>query len=183
MKNNRCRAITATTLAAAAATLLTACGSSATPHAGANNVSAAPSVTTPGTPVPAAHAPDPCSLLTDTQASSVLGGAATHHAEDPRDASNGSGVTVTDVTCTYELITSDQLGHNIKITVYGGADRAYFDDKVTHEPVISGLADAAAGNPTDHIFVISKGTVLQIYGSVASADGLQQVAQDAIANL
>lgn len=141
------------------------------------------------TPAPAAdsaaagQAPDPCSLLTDAEASTALGGPATHKAGGSRDASNGNGVVVTENRCQWDLITSDQSGHDIWIGVYAGGNRAYYDDAANdHSTAIPGLGDAATGDSV-HVWVFSKGTTLQIYGSLAAADGLQQIAAVAIAKL
>ncbi len=133
-------------------------------------------------PAPAAAAPDPCSLISDTEAGTLLGGPASHKAGGSRDASNGSGVVVTENRCEWNLITSDQLGHDLWVAVYAGADRAYFNDAVTHEAPIPGLGDAATGDSI-HVRVIAKGTVLQIYGSLPGSNGLQQAAALAIAKL
>lgn len=130
----------------------------------------------------AATAPDPCSLITDAEAGTLFGGPAAHKAGRSSDASNGSGVVVTKNLCEWDLITSDQLGHDLWIAVYAGADRAYFNNAVTHETPIPGLGDAATGDSI-HVHVISKGTVLQIYGSLPASDGLQQAAAIAIGKL
>jgi hypothetical protein len=130
----------------------------------------------------AATAPDPCSLITDAEAGTLFGGPAAHKAGGSSDASNGSGVVVTENLCEWNLITSDQLGHDLWVAVYAGADRAYFNDAVTHETPIPGLGDAATGDSI-HVYVISKGTVLQIYGSLPASDGLQQAAAIAIGKL
>jgi hypothetical protein len=107
-----------------------------------------------------------------------------HEANPSRDASNGSGVVVTEKGCHYTLITSDQSGHGIQVAVYAGADRQYFDGEAIRfgPPAIPGLGDAASGDAI-HVFVFAKGTMLQIYGSLAPDDGLQQVARLAIAKL
>ena len=137
---------------------------------------------------PAAAAPDPCSLLTDAEAGTLLGGPATHKTGGSKDASNGSGVVVTENRCEWDLVKSSGLGYDLWITVYAGADRAYFDDLVTHETPIPGLGEAAAGHPFEsggfsEVEVISKGTVIGIYGSLPARDGIQQAAALAVAKL
>ena len=89
---------------------------------------------------------------------------------------------VTENRCQWDLITSDQLGHDLWVAVYAGADRAYFDNAIAHDPTIQGLGDAANGT-TNHVYVISKGIVLQIYGSLPASDGLRQAAAIAIGKL
>ena len=126
----------------------------------------------------AATAPDPCSLITDAEAGTLFGGPASHKISDPRKISD----VVTENLCEWDLITSDQLGHDLWVAVYAGADRAYFNDAVTGETPIPGLGDAATGDSI-HVYVISKGTVLQIYGSLPASDGLQQAAAIAIGKL
>ena len=136
---------------------------------------------------PAAAAPDPCSLITGAEAGTLLGGPATHKAGGSSDASNGSGVVVTKSLCEWDLVTSDQLGHDLWVAVYAGADRAYFSDKVTHETPIPGLGDAATGvgdaGDFREVHVISHGTVIGIYGSLPASNGIQQAAGVAVANL
>jgi hypothetical protein len=139
---------------------------------------------------PATAAPDPCSLLTDAEAGTLLGGPATHKTGGSKDASNGSGVVVTQNRCEWDRVKSSGLGYDLWITVYSGADRAYFDDLVTHETPIPGLGEAAAGYPFSdggggfsEVEVISKGTVIGIYGSLPARDGIQQAAGIASAKL
>jgi len=120
--------------------------------------------------------------VTPAEAGTLLGGPAAHKAGPSSDASNGSGVVVTKNLCEWDLITSDQLGHDLWVAVYAGAERAYFNDAVTHEAPIPGLGDAATGDSI-HVYVISKGTVLQIYGSLPASDGLRQAAAIAIGKL
>jgi hypothetical protein len=153
--------------------------SGATTGAQPGAVTAAPSATGAAS---AATAAAPCGLITDAEAGTLLGGPAAHKDGGSRDASNGSGVVVTENRCEWNLITSDQLGHDLWVAVYAGADRTYFDDAVTHETAIPGLGDAATGS-SNHVWVISKGTVLQVYGSLPASNGLQQATAIAIAKL
>ena len=175
------------------ATALSACSSGASQPAGAaaSGLSGATTSSQPGalaSGAPAAGAtaattaPDPCSLISDTEAGTLLGGPAKHQAGASRDASNGSGVVVTENRCEWNRITGSGLGYDLWVAVYAAADRAFYNDKVTHETPIPGLGDAAAGE-SDHLFVISKGIVLQIYGSLPASDGMQQAAAVAIAKL
>ena len=140
-----------------------------------------PSAGTPTTaaaaPTTAAAAPDPCSLLTLPEASGLLGGPAEVHVGKTTSEDLG----VTEKTCEWKLITSDQLGHDLWIGVYGAADRNYFSQH-THGPAIPGLGDAAAGDQRE-VFVFSKGTMLQTYGSLPVDNGVQQAARFAIAKL
>ena len=171
---------------------LSACSSGASkPSAAAisapnsTTTSSQPAVLDSGAPAAAtaaASAPDPCSLITDAEAATLFGGPVNHKAGGSRDASNGSGVVVTENRCQWDLITSDQLGHDLWVAVYAGADRAYFDDAVTNDTPIPGLGDAAAGS-SNHVYVIGKGIVLQIYGSLPASDGLRQAAAIAIGKL
>ena len=133
-----------------------------------------------GSSAPAAKAPDPCTLITDDEAASLLGGPATHTPGAPRNASDG-GLTVTENLCAFRLVTSDQSGHEIQVADYAGADRNFFNQKASGQPV-SGLGDAATGD-TIHVYVFSKGVMLQVYGSLGAEDGLQQAARFAIARL
>lgn len=171
--------------------VLTACSSSAGNHSaqtvnGSSTVASGSFPVAGGTQAPGSSAasPDPCSLITDAEASSALGGPATHSAEGSRDASNGSGVVVTENRCNFKLVTSDQLGHDFYVAVYAGADRSYYEDSgtATDNPPISGLGDAAKGSSID-VKVYSKGVMLEVYGSVAAANGLQDIARLAIGKL
>jgi hypothetical protein len=181
------------------AAALSACSSGAS-QAGASPSSTQRTTTTPTEPAPidtGSHAPgatastnsqDPCSLITDAEAGTLFGGAATHKTGGSKDASNGSGVVVTENRCEWDLVKSDQLGHDLWVAVYAGADRAYFDDLVTHATPIPGLGEAAAGDPFasggfSEIEVISKGTVIGIYGSLPTRDGIQHAAALAVAKL
>ena len=145
-----------------------------------------------GSPAPGAtavaNAPDPCSLFTDAEAGTLLGGIATHKTGGSKDASNGSGVVVTQNRCEWDLVKSSGLGYDLWITVYAGADRAYFDDLVTHETPIPVLGEAAAGRPFEsggfsEVEVISNGTLIGVYGSLPARDGIQQAAGIASAKL
>lgn len=127
---------------------------------------------------------DPCTLLTPAEAASLLGGPAQHKADPPKVIVQANGLDVTGHTCDYSLVTSDQLGHDIRIEVEAGATRSYFDQDIqpSDETAISGLGDVAFGS-SNHVKVFSKNTMLQVYGSLAAADGLQQAARLAIAKL
>jgi hypothetical protein len=152
----------------------------------------AAAVTAGGTPVVASTPPagasgrvvDPCTLLTPTEAASLLGGAAQHKADPPKMLAQGNGLDVTGHTCDYSLITSDQSGHDIRIQVEAGATRSYFDQDAGSGDgaAIPGLGDAAHGTPGD-LTVFSKNTMFEVYGSLAATDGLQQAARLAIAKL
>jgi len=123
-------------------------------------------------------------VITDADAAAVLGGPVKHEDEGSSDASNGNGVKVTEGRCSYVKITSDQLGHQLYIAVYANADREYFNQTGTKtgNGVIAGLGDAAKGTETNHIYVFSKGTMLQLYGSLDGA-GLMNIARVAVAKL
>lgn len=130
---------------------------------------------------------DPCSLLTIAEASTALGGPAASNPEGSKDATLYPDLKVTEKTCSFRLITSDQLGHDIYISVYGGADQNYFSQATGHAPAIAGLGEGANGDAR-HVFVFSKGTMLQIYGSLPNnegptADGIEKLARLAIAKL
>lgn len=150
----------------------------------------APDVTGPtddsgaATQAAAGNAPDPCSLITDAEAATLFGGPATHKAGDSKDASNGNGVVVTENRCEYDEVKSSQLGYDLWVAVYAGADRAYFDDVSSPDdaPPIAGLGDAAKGT-ADNIYVISKGTVLELYGSLPTPDAFKQAVGVAISKL
>lgn len=60
-----------------------------------------------------ATGPDPCGLLSDAEAATMLGGPSVHVAKGSKDASNGNAVTVTEHSCEWDLVTSDQLGHDL----------------------------------------------------------------------
>lgn len=176
------------------ATALSACSSGGSQPAAAATTSAPSGATTSSQPAvvdsgatatgatAAATAPDPCSLITDVETATLFGGPVAHKAGDSHDASNGSGVVVTEKTCEWSEITSSQHGYDLWVAVYNGADRAYFDDAATHETPIPGLGDAATGD-TIHVRVISKGIVLQIYGSLPVSNGLQKATAIAIGKL
>lgn len=127
---------------------------------------------------------DPCTLLTPAEAASLLGGPAQHRADPPKVVVKGNGLDVTGYTCAYSLVTSDQLGHEIRIEVEAGATRSFFDQDIQSGDgaPIPGLGDAAYGSSSD-VKVFSKNTMIQVYGSLDAADGLQQVARLAIAKL
>jgi hypothetical protein len=127
---------------------------------------------------------DACSLITDAEAAAALGGPAQHVDKGSRNASNGNGVDVTEGRCTYDRVTGDGTGHGFYVAVYNQADREYFNEtgtKVDNEP-IAGLGDAAKGS-RDHVYVFAKGTMLQIYGSLAADTGMVEIARLAIAKL
>jgi hypothetical protein len=167
---------------------LIACGK----HASEPATTAAGSGVTPTSaaapPTATATAPaDPCSLLTIAEASAALGGPAASKPEGSKDATLYPDLKVTQETCSFRLITSDQLGHDIYISVYGAADQNYFSQATGHAPAIAGLGDGANGDAR-HVFVFSKGTMLQIYGSLPNnegptADGIEKIARLAIAKL
>ncbi|MDB4955200.1 MAG: hypothetical protein JWO36_2769 [Myxococcales bacterium] len=177
--------ITARSLVAAALVLSgsSACNSNPSKSSAQATSDNGSSAATPAQ-APTDKTPDACSLLTDVEAGAFLGGPANHKDEGPRDASNGNGVKVTEHRCSYRLVTSDQLGHEIYVAVYEAADRAYFDDtgtKTGNEP-IAGLGEGAKGL-ANHVYVFNKGTMLQIYGSIPEGKTLQDVARLAIAKL
>ncbi len=162
-------------------------GSSAPGGAGGPSTSAQPvpldSAASAAAASPASTAPDPCSLLTDAQANRAFGGPTSHKAGTSRDASIISGSVVTETSCEWNLVTSDQLGHDLWIAVYTGADRNYFNQTVDGKTAIPGLGDGAAGDPNGDLYVFSKGTVLQLYGSLPGTESIQAVAAVAITNL
>jgi hypothetical protein len=126
---------------------------------------------------------DPCSLLTDGEASTALGGPAKHVVVAARDAGNGSGLKVTENRCNYDLIASDQSGHDIYVDVFNGANRDYFDqtaDNSDHS-ALPGLGDAATAAQNE-VYVFSKGTMLLVYGSL-DGDGIQKIAKLTISKL
>jgi hypothetical protein len=120
--------------------------------------------------------------LTDAQANKAFGSPTSHKAGTSKDASIISGSVVTETLCEWDLVTSDQLGHDLWIAVYAGTDRNYFDQTVDGKPAIPGLGDAAAGDSSRDLYVFSKGTVLQVYGSLPGTDSIQAVAAVAITN-
>jgi hypothetical protein len=128
----------------------------------------------------AAAAPDPCSLLTIPEASSALGGPAVAKIGHSTDRT-ATGVKVTEKTCEWDLVTSDQMGHDIWVGVFGGADRNYFD-QMANGPAIPGLGEAAKGTNRE-VFAFRKGSMIVVYGSVLADDGLQTLARLAIAKL
>lgn len=133
---------------------------------------------------PATQAVGPCSLLTDVEAGAALGGPAHHAEKDPTDASNGNGVTVTERRCEYNLITSDQLGHDIWVAVYNGADREYYNEtgSTNENTLIAGIGDAAKRNGSV-VYAFSIGTMMEIYGSVVTTSSLADVTRLAVAHL
>ena len=168
-------------MAAAICITLTGCSSSPNPAAPiGNNISAAEPQPA-ATPEPAV---DPCTLLTPAEAATLLGGPAQHKADPPTVIAQGNGLDVTGHTCAYDLITSDQSGHEIRIEIESGATRSYFDQDIqpADETPIPGLGDAAFGS-SNHVKVFSNNTMIQIYGSLPAADGLQQGARLVIAKL
>ena len=157
----------------------------AAPTAAAASNAAAGDSAPANSAAPARGAVDPCTLLSDSEASTALGGPAKHATVAPRDGANGSGLVVTENRCTYDLITSDQSGHDIYVSVYNGANREYFDEtaKDSDHTAVPGLGDSATATAHNDVFVFSKGTMLEIYGSLGDGDGLQQIARLAIAKL
>ncbi|HEY5200066.1 MAG TPA: hypothetical protein VIJ31_04080 [Acidothermaceae bacterium] len=134
---------------------------------------------------PAHGSIDPCSLLTDAEASTALGGPAAHKVADPKAGIGGADLPVTENLCSYNLITSDQTGHEIYIGVFDGANRKYFDETAndSDHSAVPGLGDSATADAQIDVFVFSKGTMLEIYGSLGDGDQLQQIAKLAIAKL
>jgi hypothetical protein len=145
------------------------------PEHGSNSAAQAPAPST---------ALDACSVISDVEAGSALGGPAHHTDKGTRNASNGNGVVVTEHRCSYDLVTSDQSGHGFYVAVYAAADREYFNEagtKVDNQPIV-GLGDAAKGS-SNHVYVFAKGAMLQIYGSLGAETGLQDLARIAIGKL
>lgn len=134
---------------------------------------------------PAHGSIDPCSLLTDSEASTALGGPAEHKVADPKTGIGGVDLPVTENRCSYNLVTSDQSGHEIYIGVFDGANRQYFDETAndSDHSAVPGLGDSATADSHTDVFVFSKGTMLEIYGSLGDGDQLQQIAKLAIAKL
>jgi hypothetical protein len=128
---------------------------------------------------------DPCSLLTDAEAGIALGGKAAHELADPKTDIGGVDLPVTENLCSYNLVTSDQSGHEIYIGVFDGANRKYFDQNAidSDHSALAGLGDAASVNGHSEVFVFSKGTMIEVYGSLGDGDQLQQIAKLAIAKL
>jgi hypothetical protein len=176
----------ATCLPSAACSSNTKAAPSATTALGATTAEGrASSASTGGGGGKAASSVDPCSLLTDAEAGVSLGGPASHKSEASRDATAVSGMTVTENKCRYDLITSDQLGHEVWIAAYAGADRNYFNQTshaTSDASAIPGLGDAATGTSHD-FYVFSKGVMLQIYGSSTDPNVLQHIASVAISKL
>lgn len=114
----------------------------------------------------------------------MLGGPSAHVAKGTSNASNGNGVAVTSHRCEWDLVTSDQLGHDLWIAVYAGADREYFNETgtSTDNAPIAGIGDAAKGGSND-VYAFGNATMIEVYGSVVPANGLQQVANLALAKL
>jgi hypothetical protein len=179
---------TRTSLALGVASLLciglTGCSGTGTTAAtaAATGHRTAPAAAAPA--APARRVIDPCTLLTPAEAASLLGGATQHSADPPKVVAQGNGLDVTGHTCEYRLVTSDQSGHDIRIEVEAGATRSYFDQDTESGDgaPVSGLGDAAHGTSRD-LTVFSKNTMIQVYGSLGAADGLEQAAQLAIAKL
>jgi hypothetical protein len=134
---------------------------------------------------PAHGSIDPCSLLTDAEASTALGGPAAHKLADPKTGIGGADLPVTENRCSYNLITSDQTGHEIYIGVFDGANREYFDETAndSDHSAVPGLGDSATADAQVDVFVFSKGTMIEVYGSLGDGDQLQQIAKLAIAKL
>ena len=128
---------------------------------------------------------DPCSLLTDSEAGIALGGKAAHELADPKTDIGGVDLPVTENLCSYNLVTSDQSGHEIYIGVFDGANRKYFDETAndSDHSALPGLGDSATVNGHSEVFVFSKGTMIEVYGSLGDGDQLQQIAKLAIAKL
>jgi hypothetical protein len=162
--------------------VLCACGNSAVdPSTGSNAESSDKSQS------PAKAAPDPCSLLTIAEASAALGGPAKFSRGETTDRPMIPGLKVTERVCDFVEVKGSQLGLNIKLAVYDGADRNYFDQSGGHAPVIPGLGDAAKGTASE-LIVFSKGTMVQLYGSLPNdapteAIRFQTLARQAIAKL
>jgi hypothetical protein len=160
-----------------------------TPKAGVSAAATASTSTDGSAPAhsaaPARGAIDPCSLLTDSEASTALGGPAAHQLADPKTGIGGVDLPVTENRCSYNLITSDQTGHEIYVGVFDGANRKYFDETAndSDHSAVPGLGDSATADAQIDVFVFSKGTMLEIYGSLGDGDGLQQIAKLAIAKL
>jgi hypothetical protein len=173
-------------LVACSAKSSTTQASGGTPTAGASapaGDSAAPADST--APAAKGAAIDPCRLLTDSEASTALGGPAAHAVADPKTGIGGIDLPVTENLCSYNLITSDQTGHEIYVGVFDGANRKYFDETAndSDHSAVPGLGDSATADAQIDVFVFSKGTMLEIYGSLGDSDGLQQIARLAIAKL
>jgi hypothetical protein len=134
---------------------------------------------------PAHGSVDPCSLLTDSEASTALGGPAAHAVADPKTDIGGIDLPVTENLCSYNLITSDQTGHEIHVGVFDGANRTYFDETAndSDHSAVPGLGDSATADAQIDVFVFSKGTMIEVYGSLGDGDQLQQIAKLAIAKL
>jgi hypothetical protein len=187
--NNASRLLCLATLALTAVGS-TACSSSTTsgprpaPPGNTANTGLISSANTTRSSAQSATGPDPCGLLTDAEAATMLGGPSVHVAKGSKAASNGNAVTVTEHSCEWDLVTSDQLGHDLWIAVYTGADRRYFDQTgtSTDNAPISGIGDAAKGS-SNHVYAFGNATMIQVYGSVVPVDGLQQVANLALAKL
>lgn len=163
--------------------------SAGTPKAAATAAAASDAPADGSTPAdgaaPAHGSIDPCSLLTDAEASAALGGPAAHVLADPKTGIGGVDLPVTENRCSYHLITSDQTGHEIYIGVYDGANRKYFDETAndSDHSAVPGLGDSATADAQIDVFVFSQGTMLEVYGSLGDGDGLQQIAKLAIAKL
>ena len=128
---------------------------------------------------------DPCSLLTDTEAGTALGGKAVHDLADPKTDIGPPGLPVTENRCSYNLVTGDGSGHEIYIGVFDGANRDYFDQTAvdSDHSAVPGLGDSATVENHSDVFVFSKGTMIEVYGSLGDGDQLQQIAKLAIAKL
>lgn len=128
---------------------------------------------------------DPCSLLTDGEAGIALGGKAAHELADPKTDIGGVDLPVTENICSYNLVTSDQSGHDIYIGVFDGANRKYFDETAndSDHSAVPGLGESATVENHTDVLVFSKGTMIQVYGSLGDGDQLQQIAKLAIAKL
>jgi hypothetical protein len=166
---------------------LIACGKHANDPSAATGSGVAAAAVAPGAAGRRAAPADPCSLLTIAEASAALGGPAASKVEATKDATLYPDLKVTEKTCSFALITSDQLGHDIYVSVYEAVDLNYFSQATGHSPAIAGLGDAAFGDARE-VFVFSKGTMVHVYGSLpnnegTAADGIEKIARLAIAKL
>ncbi len=175
-KSNNANASAGTSKADATA----AAASDATAQAGAPVDSAAPA----DSAKPVRASIDPCSLLTDSEAGIALGGKAEHDLADPKTDIGGVDLPVTENLCSYNLVTSDQSGHDIYVGVFDGANRTYFDETAndSDHSALPGLGDAATAAGQHEFYVFSKGSMVEVYGSL-DGNGLQKVAELVVAKL
>jgi hypothetical protein len=163
--------------------------SAGTPKAGATAAAASDATAQASAPAnseaPVHGSLDPCSLLTDAEAGIALGGKAAHELADPKTDIGGVDLPVTENICSYNLVTSDQTGHDIYVGVFDGANRKYFDETAndSDHSAVPGLGDSATVENHTDVFVFSKGTMIQVYGSLGDGDELQQIAKLVIAKL